>query len=144
MLPLNLCPENYMFLLTVSKDSYAGFHSIVEAHERQLRIENNPDFAARFTLKLPLVQDAWPSATEGSGESLPGFVYKEYVIYRAPMDCYHHPVHLPECYLSPARSETTLSTTHTARRGVVVGNHTNRKGAHRAISQRKSSHWRSS
>jgi hypothetical protein len=28
---------------------------------------------------------------------MPGFAYKEYVICGAPVDCYHHAVHLPEC-----------------------------------------------
>ena len=32
--------------------------SIVEAHEGQLWAENNSDFGARFTLKLPLAQHA--------------------------------------------------------------------------------------
>jgi len=32
--------------------------SIVEAHEGQLSAENNPDFGARFTLKLPLAKNA--------------------------------------------------------------------------------------
>ena len=32
--------------------------SIVEAHEGQLWAENNPDFGARFTLKLPLARNA--------------------------------------------------------------------------------------
>jgi hypothetical protein len=74
---------------------------------------------------------------------LPGFTYKEYVIYRAPIDCYHHAVHLLECFI-PATSDSTSSTTHTARRGFVVGCHANCKGAHRAIPQRKSSYWGSS
>jgi C4-dicarboxylate-specific signal transduction histidine kinase len=32
--------------------------SIVESHEGQLSAENNPDFGARFTLKLPLAKNA--------------------------------------------------------------------------------------
>ena len=32
--------------------------SIVEAHEGQLSPENNPDFGARFTLRLPLAKNA--------------------------------------------------------------------------------------
>jgi K+-sensing histidine kinase KdpD len=35
----------------------AALRSIVEAHEGQLWAENNPDFGARFRLKLPLVRD---------------------------------------------------------------------------------------
>jgi C4-dicarboxylate-specific signal transduction histidine kinase len=32
--------------------------SIVEAHEGQLWAENNPDFGARFTIRLPLAKNA--------------------------------------------------------------------------------------
>jgi hypothetical protein len=40
----------------------------------------------------------------------------------------------------PARSD---AATHTARRRAVVNSRANSKGAHRAISQRKSGYWRS-
>jgi hypothetical protein len=69
--------------------------------------------------------------------------YKEYVIYRALMDCYDHAVHLLECFI-PIACNSTFLATHAARCGVVVDCHANCKGAHRAIPQRKSSYWRSS
>ena len=71
-----------------------------------------------------------------------GVFYKEYVIYRTLMHCYDHAVHLLE-YLIPAACNSTYFATHAARRGLVVGCRANCKGAHRAISQRKSSYWRS-
>jgi hypothetical protein len=91
-----------------------------------------------------VVIEEWGMA---AGREMPIFrsdlsVYKEYVIYRALMDCYDHAVHLLECFIPVARN-STLMMTHTARCGVVVDSHTNCKGAHRAIPQRKSSYWRS-
>ena len=55
------------------------------------------------------------------------------------MDWYHHAVHLLEFFV-PAVSLTT----HTVRHGNLVHYQANWKGAHRAISQRKSSYRRSS
>jgi hypothetical protein len=48
-----------------------------------------------LALKLTLVKDARPRATEKSCGSLPDFVYMEYVIYLAAKDCYDHTVRLP-------------------------------------------------
>ena len=94
MLPLNLRPEHYMFLLTVSKEQkQSGFRCTI--HTQASLGEGC------------VIKRSW-----GSGESLPGFAYKEYVIYRAPMDCYHHAIHLPECFI-PAKSDSRSSTTHT-------------------------------
>jgi hypothetical protein len=128
-----------MFLLTVSKDSNAPplFLEHVSSRVRHLAYARNnaPGRCTEIPHRL--------KSHEGGSESLPCFDYKEYVIYRDPMDCYHHSVHLLESFI-PATSDSTSSTTHTARRGLVVGCHTNCKGAHRAIPQRKSCHWRTS
>jgi PAS domain S-box-containing protein len=56
-------PENIFepFISTKKKGMGIGLavsRSIVEAHEGQLWAENNPDFGARFTLRLPLAKDA--------------------------------------------------------------------------------------
>jgi signal transduction histidine kinase len=56
-------PENIFepFISTKKKGMGIGLavsRSIVEAHEGQLWAENNPDFGARFTLKLPLAKRA--------------------------------------------------------------------------------------
>jgi hypothetical protein len=58
--------------------------------------------------------------------------YKEYVIYRALMDCYDHAVHLLE-YFIPAKCRSTSLMTHAVRCGVVVDYHANCKGTHLAI-----------
>ena len=81
---------------------------------------------------------------EGAGwrQSDLSVYYKEYVIYRALMDCYDHAVHLLE-YSIPVKCHPTFLMTHAARCGVVVDRHANCKGAHRAIPQRKPSYWRS-
>jgi C4-dicarboxylate-specific signal transduction histidine kinase len=55
-------PENIFepFISTKKKGMGIGLavsRSIVEAHEGQLWAENNPDFGARFTLKLPLTKN---------------------------------------------------------------------------------------
>jgi hypothetical protein len=62
--------------------------SIVEAQEVQLSAGNNPDFGAQFTLKLLLAKNARPTFDEKTRAIFAAaLVYKEYVIYRALMDC---------------------------------------------------------
>jgi hypothetical protein len=53
------------------------------------------------------------------GGAVPSLAYKEYVIYRALMDCYYHTVYMLECFI-PATSDATSSTTHAAIHGVVA------------------------
>ena len=74
--------------------------SIVEAHEESY---------GQKIIMAP-VHDSH-SSCPGEGcvrreaiESLSCLAYEEYVIRRAPIDCYHHPVHLLE-YSIPATSD---------------------------------------
>jgi hypothetical protein len=69
-------------------------------------------------------------------------VYEKYVIYRVPTYCYYRAVHRLE-YSIPAMSGSTLfdEPCREVRHG--ADRYANCKGAHRVISQRKSSHWRS-
>jgi hypothetical protein len=56
MLPLNLRPEHYMFLLTVSKDSYAGSPATgarLFKYLRTLHLENEKGHGHRLG-RLPL------------------------------------------------------------------------------------------